>query len=147
MDVSHVDVLSLMSADTRLKRVASTGGGEYAGSCPFCGGDDRFRAWPTPRRGDGRGRFWCRRCERHGDAIDYHRMLHGSSFADACKRLGVGLDGEKRPRRAPTREEPARAPIRTVANPCGWSGGCMRRPAVGSQRPTGAEVATDPRTV
>lgn len=29
-----------------LVRVSSSGQGEYAGPCPFCGGQDRFRVWP-----------------------------------------------------------------------------------------------------
>lgn len=51
-----------------LKRVASTGGGEWAGPCPFCReGEDRFRVWPN----EGIGRYYCRRCEHRGDAINY----------------------------------------------------------------------------
>src|SRR5207245_596775 len=38
----RTDLLGLIGADTRLKKVAMTGGGEYAGACPFCGGRDRF---------------------------------------------------------------------------------------------------------
>ena len=40
-----------------LKRVASTGGGEFAGPCPFCGGHDRFRVQPA-------NNIWlCRYCK------------------------------------------------------------------------------------
>jgi hypothetical protein len=43
---------------------------EYAGACPFCGGDqrrsDRFHVWLTP----GRERYWCRRCERRGPTAE-----------------------------------------------------------------------------
>jgi DNA primase len=63
----EADLLTVIGADTALKRVASTNGGEYAGPCPFCGGEDRFRVWPEQ---DG-GRWWCRQCERSGDAIAY----------------------------------------------------------------------------
>lgn len=50
------DLLAICGSSTRLKRVASTGGGEYAGPCPFCGGEDRFRVEPLA------GRWLCRQC-------------------------------------------------------------------------------------
>ncbi len=87
--LSGTDLLALIGHDVALRRVAATNGGEWAGPCPFCGGRDRFRVWPTPRDGDGRGRFWCRQCETKGDAIDYIRKRDGLGFADACARLGA----------------------------------------------------------
>lgn len=42
--------------DTQLKKVAMSGGGEWAGPCPFCGGDDRFHVQP------GQNRWLCRMC-------------------------------------------------------------------------------------
>lgn len=68
-----------------LKRVATTNGGEYAGPCPFCGGRDRFRVWPNQ---DG-GRYWCRGCGKHGDAIQYLRETRGLSFIEACTELAI----------------------------------------------------------
>jgi hypothetical protein len=44
-------------------RLASRTKQEYAGFCPFCGGDhrsDRFRVWPE------QGRYWCRQCNASG---------------------------------------------------------------------------------
>jgi hypothetical protein len=67
------------------KRVGSTGGGEYAGPCPWCGGDDRFRCWPS--QGDF-GKYWCRGCGRFGDAIQYLRDYRRMSFPEACSFLG-----------------------------------------------------------
>lgn len=58
-----------------LKRVATTNGGEWAGPCPVCGGDDRLRAWPSPREGNPRA--WCRQCERSGDALDWAAWVAG----------------------------------------------------------------------
>ena len=52
----RLDLLELIGRDARLRKVASTRGGEYAGPCPFCGGRDRFRVQPR------RGRWWCRGC-------------------------------------------------------------------------------------
>lgn len=79
-----VDLLTEIGHDTTLKRVAATNGGEYAGPCPFCGGDDRFRVWPalTPAR------WWCRVCGRSGDAIAYLTARDGLTFRQVCQRVG-----------------------------------------------------------
>lgn len=81
----EMTLFALLEQDgIRLKRVAGTNGGEYAGACPWCGGRDRFRAWPEE---DG-GRFWCRGCGKTGDAIQYLRDFRGLSFKEACLELG-----------------------------------------------------------
>lgn len=79
-------ILDLIGRDVPLHRVANTGGGEWAGPCPWCGGEDRFRVWPFEGE---HGRYWCRQCERSGDAIQYLRERHGLSFKEACERLGI----------------------------------------------------------
>jgi len=56
--------------------------GEYAGSCPQCGGQDRFLVWPSD--GDSGG-FWCRQCGFSGDGIDYLQEVQGMSFQEACR--------------------------------------------------------------
>ena len=84
-------LLDLLSHDTTLRRVASTRGGEYAGPCPWCGGRDRFRVWPYADR----PRYWCRRCNRNGDAIQYLRDRHGLTYRAACARLGLPLDARQ----------------------------------------------------
>jgi hypothetical protein len=94
LDLSRVDLLGLIERDTRLRRVARTHGGEYAGPCPFCGGEDRFRVWPE--HPDGRGEWWCRRCERSGDAVDYVRARHNLDFVSTCEWLGLDLPGHDR---------------------------------------------------
>jgi DNA primase len=49
-------IFDLLEADGfSSKKVASTGGGEYAGPCPFCGGINRFRCWPTKGEGGAGG--------------------------------------------------------------------------------------------
>lgn len=63
--------------------ISSTSGGEYAGECPWCGGNDRFRVWP--KEGD-TGRYWCRKCKRDGDGIDFLRKVKDMTFQDACKK-------------------------------------------------------------
>ncbi|MEI7643698.1 MAG: hypothetical protein WCJ55_05235 [Chloroflexales bacterium] len=60
-----------LSAHLPPLRLVSRGAQEYAGACPFCGGDerrsDRFHVWLLPA---GRERYWCRRCNRKGLASE-----------------------------------------------------------------------------
>jgi DNA primase len=87
-------LLDLLQADgLQFKKVASTNGGEYAGPCPSCGGADRFRCWPE--QGDG-GRFWCRGCDKKGDAIQYLRDFRGHGYLEACSLLGQEPKESKR---------------------------------------------------
>ncbi len=60
-------------------RKASTNGGEYACPCPWCGGHYRFRIWPEENR------YWCRKCNRKGDSIQYLRDYRNVSFWKACE--------------------------------------------------------------
>ncbi|AGW13141.1 putative DNA primase [Megalodesulfovibrio gigas DSM 1382 = ATCC 19364] len=71
----------------QMRRAGSTAGGEWAGPCPRCGGQDRFRAWPDHPRGKG-GRFYCRGCGWTGDGIQYLRDACGASYAEACQAVG-----------------------------------------------------------
>lgn len=98
VDLSQVDLLAVIGRDTHVKRVAATWGGEYAGACPFCGGKDRFRVWPTD--GD-RGRWWCRQCGRGGDAIAYLQERDALTFREACERLGAVVVESPRPAARP----------------------------------------------
>jgi DNA primase len=93
-------LLELLSCDTELRKVANRDGGEYAGPCPWCGGEDRFHVWP---HGD-RPRYWCRICGRKGDAIQYLRDREGLTFRQACERLGEPLP--ERSRRNSTPQPP-----------------------------------------
>lgn len=70
---------------TAMKHQCSTNGGEWAGACPWCGGTDRFRAWPSTDR------FWCRRCGRSGDSIDLARDLQNLDFKQARELVGHEL--------------------------------------------------------
>jgi len=72
-----------------LKHVAGSSGGEWAGPCPWCGGRDRFRVWPDHPSGDAGGRYLCRGCGRHGDAIQFLRDRDGLNYVEACAALRV----------------------------------------------------------
>jgi DNA primase len=93
MDTGHINLLEIIGRDTKLKKAASTNGGEWAGPCPFCGGRDRFRVWPQPA--DGKPRFWCRQCECSGDAIDYVMHRDSVSFRAACEKLNLQPEPER----------------------------------------------------
>lgn len=87
---NQVNLLDLAGKSTVLRRVASSGGGEWAGPCPFCGGKDRFRVQPYHPGG---GRWLCRGCTQGAwrDVIDYGRRLYpGLSFGEVCQRLAGG---------------------------------------------------------
>jgi DNA primase len=98
----RVDLLDLIGGDTRLRKVAATAGGEYAGPCPMCGGVDRLRVQPQM------GRWWCRQCssgDRWQDAIGYVMERDNVGFLDA-----VDILGDRRPVRYRRPPPPPAAP-------------------------------------
>ncbi len=111
------DLLTLVQADTVLKKAAGTGGGEWAGPCPFCGGRDRFRIQPYHDAG---ARWFCRGCGegRWQDVIAYVMRRDSLDFKEACRVLG-GENGHTRPttrlKRPAPRPNPEKkeAPART----------------------------------
>ena len=112
-----INLLELIQADGfTFKRVASTHGGEYAGPCPWCGGNDRFLIWPQYKG----GRYWCRGCEKTGDTIQYLRDSRGLSFAEACQKLGISKAGYKRKRSKPAPEKPTFKPKQYEPPPELW---------------------------
>jgi len=86
IDTSSIDLLNLIDRDTNLKKVASTGGGEYHGPCPFCGGKDRFVVQPYHTNG---GRWFCRHCASPWqDAVEYVKKRYtNGDFRAAVKFL------------------------------------------------------------
>jgi DNA primase len=83
IDTSAVNLLDIIPS--RMTKVASTGGGEYHGACPFCGGTDRFITQPNQNP----PKWWCRVCDRSGDAIAFMQQYHSISFQEAVERLGL----------------------------------------------------------
>ena len=90
------DLLALIERDTSLKKVAGTNGGEWAGSCPFCGGRDRFRVWPNADK----PHCWCRVCGFHGDAVSYLMRRDNLNFGEAATLLSIE---RQRPRKQKAR--------------------------------------------
>ncbi|RLB83102.1 MAG: hypothetical protein DRH17_03345 [Deltaproteobacteria bacterium] len=84
MDVSvirdSVDLVSVAeAAGVELKR----SGNRHVGLCPFHADETpSFTVFPD-------GHFHCFGCGEHGDAIDFIQRLHGYTFKEALKILGV----------------------------------------------------------
>jgi DNA primase len=104
-----VNLLHLLGSDTPLRKIAGTHGGEYAGPCPWCGGHDRFRVWPYADKPG----YWCRQCDRKGDAIQDLRDRHGLTFGEACARLGQPLPNALYQRPIPKPPPLSKAPSAT----------------------------------
>jgi len=115
------DILALIQQESGLsfKKVAATHGGEYAGPCPWCGGNDRFLIWPQYKG----GRYWCRGCEKKGDGIQFIRDMHGLTFGEACERLGITRGVYRRRQKMPvsTPERPFFKPKKSEPPPELWT--------------------------
>lgn len=104
-----VDMLAMAQSLTGLKKVATTGGGEYAGPCPWCGGRDRFRVQPNHQGG---GRWMCRQCsDKWQDAIAFVMRRDSLDFKSACAALGGGdlptTNERRKPDPTPVYDAPA----------------------------------------
>jgi putative DNA primase/helicase len=93
----QADLLSeAMRLGARLKRL---GGPEFAGSCPTCGGHDRFSV-------NTRKKVWhCRGCGRGGDVVDLIQHVERVTFIKAVETLA----GEERtaPKAPRNRDRPS----------------------------------------
>ena len=121
INLASVDILTLTGIH---KRVATTSGGEYAGPCPFCGGDDRFRVWPD--HPDGKGKWWCRQCDKSGDAIDLVRQRDSLTYTEALALLNLNAQeapGERK--REEKRGKPAQRSLHK-ADPPTWDQAAAR---------------------
>lgn len=98
----NIDILALIQSDGHdLKKHATTHSGEYAGPCPWCGGNDRFLVWPQYKG----GRYWCRGCEKTGDAIQYIRDTRNLSYFEALSFLGIEKPRLQKQRRKNSEEQ------------------------------------------
>jgi len=79
------DLLGLVSPLTPLRKIGGSGGGEWSGACPFCGGSDRFSVQPYHEE----PRWLCRHCTeaKWKDVIEFVQRRDGINFVDACTLL------------------------------------------------------------
>ena len=96
------------------KKVATTKGGEYACACPRCGGKDRFRCWPAQSNGE--GTWFCRGCNKGGDAIAFLMEFDGMDFREAAVRVGRDVGGYVQPAVRTPRPPKASTPSKLKAN-------------------------------
>jgi len=77
------DLLDIIQHKTgkSYKKVASTGGGEIKGPCPWCDGEDRFSIQPA------QDFYICRQCKKSGDAIQFCRDFLSMGYYEACTYL------------------------------------------------------------
>jgi DNA primase len=95
VDTSFVDARAFYSKYVTVAERPSNSrndGKEYHGSCPWCGGHDRFAFWDS-------GRYSCSirssGCGRYGrDVLQFLMDYEGLSFFEACDRLGVDPGSE-----------------------------------------------------
>ena len=108
------DLLAIIERDTQLKKVASTGGGEFAGACPFCGGRDKFHVQPYAKPFP----IWmCRQCGagKWDTVIGYFARRDNldpknhNDLAEICKRAVGDVPTTNAPHQAPA-PEPAYQP-------------------------------------
>lgn len=100
IDLQNVNLAALVERDG----VQLRGQHEQYGSCPKCGGSDRFHL----RHYNGRDWFFCRQCHpERGDAIDYLKWQHGMTTAEACAALGVSGQRGSMPKPKPRPVTPA----------------------------------------
>lgn len=74
---------------------------EYCSPCPGCGGTDRFIIFTDKET------YWCRQCNKKGDAIQYLIEFRGMSFPDAARVVGKNFysEGRKHSKPATTSEK------------------------------------------
>lgn len=98
-------IINLLSHKSKMRRISNAKGGEWCGPCPVCGGDDRFRCWPsqpgahTAQKAGISGSWWCRKCDSGGDVIDLLMFMDKLTFPEACRRLRIEISDSAKIRR------------------------------------------------
>jgi DNA primase len=95
---TKIQILDLVDG---VKRVASSGGGEYAGPCPFCGGTDRFRVQPDKN-------IWlCRHCTNGvwRDVVDFIARRDNVTIGAAAQTIAGGFPGFSKQTEKPKKPE------------------------------------------
>ena len=83
-----IDILSLIEQHAHITLCGRStrhykNGVEYHSDCPWCNGKDRFVIWPDV------GRYYCRVCNRYGDAINFLRDYCDMTYHQACQELDI----------------------------------------------------------
>jgi hypothetical protein len=131
----------------KVKRVASTNGGEWAGPCLLCGGEDRLRIWPTPN--EGAPHAWCRQCKASGDALDWATRIAGrdpkvpGSIAATLREHG--LLGSVHEPRAPSLARPTAPPPSSTAMPASLPSTARNTPPLPVATPKPARPTSRPQ--
>ena len=92
-----LDLVRSRVPEGKLRHISMAKGGEWCSPCPVCGGDDRFRVWPNQDGGEVAvnagvaGTWWCRKCNKTGDAISLLMFADGLEFKAACRELRIEL--------------------------------------------------------
>ncbi len=81
--IEGLENISLPSIVEQEGIALSTRGNRFVGSCPFH--SERTPSFTIFQD----NKFKCFGCGEHGDAVDFVRKLHGLSFKDALKHLGI----------------------------------------------------------
>ena len=76
-----------------------SGGAEWHGPCPACGGTKRFIIWRQRNR-DG-GEYWCRDCDKWGDNVQFQVEFMGVEYRAAFEVAGRQKDAFNSPSSRP----------------------------------------------
>ena len=76
--------------DLRPSQISNTNQEKYLSSCPGCCGGACFVIWKSDNR------YYCMRCQRRGDQIQYLRDFHALSYREACNELGKASESISR---------------------------------------------------
>ena len=68
------------------RQMNSTYGPKHESPCPSCGGNNCFHIWTERQEG---GKFWCRKCKKSGDVINYLMIFRGMDYNKACDVSGI----------------------------------------------------------
>jgi hypothetical protein len=119
------NVLDLAQGRVSLKKASADC---WKGPCPECGDSgkgqrsNKFHVWPDDREG---GSYWCRACDKKGDAIQFLIDFDGLTYPEACDRLGV----DRKTRRGPFTPTALKRHVPAAPVPSGFSGEAKRHPA------------------
>lgn len=88
-----LDLYREMGHEARFVGTSPSRGAEWQGKCPCdSNSHDRFHIFPD--QANGKGSWWCRKCDKTGGVFSFLTTFAGLSPADAALRLGLQLRGQ-----------------------------------------------------